>query len=161
MKFFLRPLTVDLLTWLAVFVTGCLLPVGALAKGDSPGFSMEGTVKNVSVSGGRIHFEFTGIFRISQYHGISSSTVEIDCKHGVSATVLQGDPFFSMSPDGRAGALRPAGELLKILRTAVKDNRVVKFELYDVKMAVGKDKDFGDFTLSDATVVRATDADLQ
>jgi len=31
----------------------------------------------------------------------------------------------------------------------------------DVKMAVGTGKDYGDFTLSDAAVVRATDADLR
>ena len=144
-----------------VIAFSLLLPAVALAKGDGVGFTMEGTVTNMSVTGESIHFTFTGTFRISQYHGLSHSVVEIDCKHGVPATVSQGDPFFAMSSDGRAGALRPAGELLKILKAAVEHNRVVKFELYDVRMAVGKDKDFGAFTLTDAAVVRATDADLR
>ena len=144
-----------------VIVLSLLLPVVALAKGDGVGFSMEGTVTNISVSGESIHFTFTGTFRISQFHGLQSSVVEIDCKRGVSATVSQGDPFFAMSSDGRAGALRPQGELLKILKAAVKHSRVVKFELYDVKMAVGKGKNYGDFTLLDAAVLRATDADLR
>ena len=144
-----------------VIALSLLLPVVALAKGDGVGFSMEGTVTNMSASGGSIHFTFTGTFRISQFHGLHNSVVEIDCKRGVSATVSQGDPFFAMSSDWRAGALRPAGELLKILRAAVEHNRVVKFELYDLKLAVGIGKDYGDFTLSDAAVVRATDADLR
>ncbi len=138
-----------------------LLPVVALAKGDGVGFSMEGTVTNISASGESIRFTFTGTFRISQFHGLQNSVVAIDCKRGVSATASQGDPFFAMSSDGRAGALRPAGELLKILKAAVEHNRVVKFELYDVKMAVGNGKNHGDFRLLDAAVVRATDADLR
>ena len=144
-----------------VIIVSLLLPIVALAKGDGVGFSMEGTVTNISVRGESIHFTFTGTFRISQFHGSQKSVVEIDCKHGVSAALSQGDPFFAMSSDGRAGAIRPAGELLKILRAAVEHNRTVKFELYDVKIAVGKDKDYGHFTLSDARVIRATDADLR
>src|ERR1041385_1585946 len=138
-----------------------LLPVVALAKGDGIGFSMEGTVTNISVDGERIHFTFSGTFRISQFRGSEHSVVEIDCQRGVSAAVSQGDPFFAMSSDGRAGALRPAGELLKILKAAVEHGRVVKFELYNVKLAVGKGRNHGDFTLSDAAVVRITDADLR
>lgn len=99
-----------------------LMPVIALAKGDGVGFSMEGTVTNISVSGEQIHFTFTGTFRIDQYHRMQHSTVTIDCTHGVSATVLQGNPFFAMSSNWRAGALRPAGELLNILQTAVEHN---------------------------------------
>src|SRR5213592_4717085 len=146
-----------------VIALSLLLPVVALAKGDGVGFSMEGTVTNISVSGERIHFTFTGTFRISQFRGSHASVVEIDCKRGVSATVSQGDPFFAMSSDGRAGALRPRGELLKILTAAVEHGRVVKFELYDVKMAIGnrRRKNYGDFTLLDAAVLRATDADLR
>ena len=146
-----------------VVALSLLLPIVALAKGDGAGFTMEGTVTNISTSliGGSIHFTFTGTFRISQYHGLARSVVEIDCKHGVSATVYQGDPFFAMSSDWRAGALRPAGELLKILKAAAEHNRVVNFELYDVKIAAGKDKDYGAFALTDAAVVRATDADLR
>ena len=144
-----------------VIAFGLLLPVVALAKGDGVGFSMEGTVTNISTSGEGIHFTLTGTFRISQFRGLEHSVIEIDCKRGVSATVSQGNPFFAMSSDGRAGALRPQGELLKILKAAVEHSRVVKFELYDVKMAVGKGKNYGDFTLLDAAVVRATDADLR
>ena len=138
-----------------------LVPVIALAKGDGVGFSMEGTVTNISVSGENIHFTFTGTFHIDQYHGMQHSAVTIDCTHGVSATVFQGDPFFAMTSDWRGGSLQPDGDLLKILKAAVEHNRVVKFELYDVKMAMGEGKDYGAFTLSDAGVVRATDADLR
>lgn len=140
-----------------------LLPVVALAKGDGVNFWMEGAVTDVSTSliSESIHFTFIGTFHIDQYHGTQHSAVVIDCKDGVSATVFQGDLFFAMSSDWRSGALRPAGALLKILKAAVEHNRMVKFELYDVEMAVGSGKNFGAFTLSDAGVVRATDADLQ
>jgi hypothetical protein len=150
-----------------VIALGLLLPAVAQAKGDGLAFGMEGRVANVSIStnGESIHFTFKGVFRIDQYHDTEQATqhssVEIDCKGGVSATVSQGDPFYSMTPDGRGGALRPKGQLLKILNAAVQHNRVVKFELYDVKIAVGNGKNFQDFTLTDATVVRATDADLK
>ena len=138
-----------------------LLPIAALAKGDGVGFSMEGTVTNISVSSESIHFAFTGTFHISQYHGFRHSVVEINCQRGISATVFQGEPFFAMSSDRRLGALRGKGELLKILQAAAEHNRIVKFELYDVKMAVGDGQDFNAFTLADAGVVRATDADLR
>jgi hypothetical protein len=148
--------------FMKLVTAGCLLlPNIVLAKGDGVGFTMEGTVANISISGERIHFTFTGTFYITQFHRQQKSVVEIDCKHGVSATVSQGDPFFAMSTDGRAGAIRPAGELLKILRAAVEHKRSVKFELYDVGLTVGEGKDFGHFTLTDARVVRASDADLR
>lgn len=137
-----------------------LLPAIVPGKSDVPGFFMKGAVANVSASGGRIHFTFTGTFRISQYHRFRRSTVEIDCKRGISATVYQGDLFVAEAPDGRSGAVRPAGALLKILDAAADHNRVVNFELYDVKMTMGTGNDFGAFMLSDAGVVRATDADL-
>ena len=50
-----------------VIAFGLLLPVVALAKGDGVGFSMEGTVTNISTSGEGIHFTFTGTFRISHF----------------------------------------------------------------------------------------------
>lgn len=143
-----------------VIAVSLLLPIVALAKGDGVGFTMEGMVTNVVVRGEHIQFTFIGTFRISQFRGIRNSVIELDCKHGVSATVSQGDPFFAMSADGRAGAVRPVGALQKILRAAATHNRSVKIELYDVKMEIGKGKDYGHFTLSDAKVVRATDAEL-
>ena len=80
------------------------------------------------------------------------------------ATIEDAEPISALltaNAPGRGGALRPKGQLLKILNAAVQHNRVVKFELYDVKKAVGNGKNFQDFTLTDATVVRATDADLK
>lgn len=144
-----------------VIAASLLLPIAALAKGGGVGFTMDGTVTNVTVSGENIQFTFTGTFRMSQFRGIRKSVVEIDCEHGVSATVSQGEPFFAMSSDGRAGAIRPAGALLKIFRATAERNRKITIELRDVKMEIGKDHDYGHFTLSDAKVIRATDADLR
>lgn len=144
-----------------VVAISLLLPNVALTKGQGVGFTMEGTITSVSAMGKEIHFTFTGTFYISQFLDQKKSVVEIDCSQGISATVSQGDPFFAMSTDGRAGAIRPSGELLKILNAAAKHRRTVKFELYDVRLAHGKDNDYGHFTLTGAKVVRATDADLR
>ncbi len=136
-----------------VIAFSLLLSVVDLAKGEGVGFSMEGTVTNLNGSGESIRFTFNSTIRVGQSRGLQKAVIEIDCKHGVSATVSQGDPFFALSSNGRRSGIRPAGELLKILRAAVAQNRKVKFELDDVKMAVGKGKDYGHFTLSNTKVV--------
>ena len=150
--------------WVAYFsLRSRLSPRG---KGDGVGCWMEGTVTNVSTNGESIHFTFTGTFHIGQWHGKQHSTIAIDCSRGVQATVFQGDPFFPMSyswwthSSVPVGGLGPAGTLLKLLKAAVEDKRVMDFELYDVKMAIGNGKDLGPFTLLNAGVIRASDPNL-
>jgi hypothetical protein len=82
----------------------------------------------------------------------------VHCKSGISATVSQAEPFFAMSVDWRGGALRQKGELFKILKTAAERGSAVKFQLTQPKMDFGRDQNF---TLTDAIVIRATDADLR
>jgi hypothetical protein len=141
----------------AVLVTSCLA-VLAHAKGDGVGLWMEGTVSKVRSDGQRIHLMVTGRFWFEQYRGTARSVVEVDGSRGVSAAVVQGQPFFAMSSDWRAGSIRLIGALLAILETAGRHHRPVRFELTEAKLVFGRD---GGFAVADAAVLRATDADLR
>jgi hypothetical protein len=125
------------------------------------GFWMEGRVTNVALIGERIQFQITGRFWFTQLPpegATKPQVIEVHGKDGISAIVSQAEPFFAMSTDWRAGAIRKNGELLKILRTAAERGSVVKFELTQPRMDFGVDQSF---SISHATVVRATDVDLK
>jgi hypothetical protein len=142
------------------FVIGLnlLFPLVVLAKGDGVGFSMEGVLTNFSVSGEICHFTFTGTFHITQWHGISHSTVEIDCKHGFSATVTQYRFFVATHPYLNAAAVRnDPNALSAILKVAAERGRMIKFELVAPKITFG---DMGSITNLESAVERATDWDL-
>jgi hypothetical protein len=125
------------------------------------GFWMEGTVTNVTQLDGRLQFQLSGRFWFAQFPPDSPKQVEIEV-HGkggtFAATVSQSEPFFAMTSNWRAGALRKKGELFRILKTAEERGRAVRFELGQPKMEFGTDQSF---TLLGASVVRATDADLR
>ena len=141
-------------------VSSVVVATSAFAKGGGVGFWMEGTITNVTVAGDRIQFELTGRFWLEQFPDgrPPRQMIEVDCKRGISATVSQAEPFFAMTSDWRGGAIRQKGELLKILKTAAQRGRVVKFEMMQPKMEFGRDQSF---RLTDAAVIRATDADLR
>jgi hypothetical protein len=152
MKSHLAPLT------FLFFVVCCLLPAKLAAKGEGVGFWMEGTVSEVKAAGDQIHFILKGKFWFVQYDGaLSPQRIEVDCKHGISATVHQNDPFFAFSTDWGAGAIQEAGGLLRILKAAVAPGRTIKFELLEPKITFDSKQNI---TLTDAAVIRATDADL-
>ena len=135
-----------------------LLPVTALAKGDGVGFTMEGTLTNFTATGESYRFTFTGIFHITQWRGVSHSTVEIDCKHGFSATVTQNSFFVATHPSLNAAAVRnDPNALSNILKAAAEHGRLLKFELANPKITFGNS---GSITNLESAVVRATDWDL-
>jgi hypothetical protein len=142
------------------FVIGLslLIPLLALAKGDGIGFTMEGTLTNFSMSGTNCHFVFTGTFQITQWHHISSTTIEMDCKHGFPATVTQNWFFVATHPTANAAAVRnDPNALAKILERAAARGRVIKFELVNPRITYGN---AGSITELQSAVVRATDWDL-
>ncbi|MBM3883233.1 MAG: hypothetical protein FJ387_26565 [Verrucomicrobia bacterium] len=137
-----------------------LFAVSAFGKGGGVGFWMEGTLTNITVTGDRIQFQLTGRFWMEQFPDgrPPRQLIEVDCKRGVSATVSQAEPFFAMTSDWHGGAIRQKGALLKILKAAAEHGRVVRFQMLQPKLEFGRD---GSFTLTDAAVIRATDADLR
>ena len=137
---------------------GLLLPCVALAKGDGVGFTMSGTLTNFSISGETCHFTFTGTVKITQWHGASSSAVEIVCTNGFAATVSQNHFFVATHPTLNAAAVRNDPKALSgILKVAAERGRVIKFELADPKITFGGRGHIKDLECS---VVRATDWDL-
>jgi hypothetical protein len=121
---------------------------------------MEGTVKNVALVDGRIRFDVAGRFWMSQFPPNSREkvAVEVHPNGTFPAAVSQAAPFFAMTTDWRGGAIRPDGELLRILQAAERRGSVVKFEISQPKMEFGPDQSF---TLTQAIVSRATDAELR
>jgi hypothetical protein len=141
-----------------VFGLGLLVPLLTLAKGDGVDFTMEGTLTNFSLSGTNCHFTFTGTFQITQWHHNSSTTIEMDCKHGFPATVSQNGFFVATHPTANAAAVRNNPDALsKILELAAARGRVIKFELINPKITYGN---AGNITELQSAVVRATDWDL-
>ena len=135
-----------------------LLPCVALAKGGAVGFTMSGTLTNFSVSGEACHFTFTGTVQITQWHGVSHSTIEIDCTNGFAATVTQNQFFVATHPTLNAAAVRNDSKALSgILKIAAERGRVIRFELADPKITFG---DRGQIINLESAVVRATDWDL-
>jgi hypothetical protein len=132
-----------------------LLPAVAFAKGNGVGFTMEGTVTNFHASGQSYHFIFTGTFHITRWYGLTNSTVQIDCKQGVPATVTQCSFFVATYPNANAAQVRNnTNALLHILKAADESGKVIKFELADPKIAFGNG---GSITNLESEVVRATD----
>lgn len=148
------------LSTLAIVGLALLLPALAQAKGNGTSCSMEGKVTKVTIDGQNIRFEFEGQFRITQWNQDRPSPTElvIDCKAGTSTTVNQGEPFFAMTTNWHGGAIQTAGALARILLAAAERGNVVKFELTDSQLTIGPGAAFG---LQNATVIRATDADLK
>ncbi len=135
-----------------------LLPCVALAKGDGVGFTMSGTLTNFNISGETCHFTFTGTVRITQWHGIFHSTVEIVCTNGFGATVTQNQFFVATHPTLNAAAVRNDPKALSaILKIAAEHGRVIKFELAHPKITFD---DRGQIKNLESAVVRATDWDL-
>jgi hypothetical protein len=135
-----------------------LLPCVAMAKGDGVGFTMSGTLMNFNVSDETCHFTFTGTVQITQWHGVSHSTVEIVCTNGFAATVTQNQFFVATHPTLNAAAVRNDPKALSgILKIAAERGRVIKFELADPKITFG---DRGQIRNLESAVVRATDWDL-
>jgi hypothetical protein len=126
----------------------------------SVGSGMEGSITNIIETDQRIQFTLTGWFWLTQYPegGTNKQTIMIDCRHGVEASVNNGDRFVAMTRDGRAGAVRNGkGTLLKLLQTAAQRGASVKFELMRPKIDFGENS----FTLKGADVWKVTDIDLQ
>lgn len=141
----------------AVFLT----PTKSYAKGEGVGFWMEGTITEVTTEdAGRIRFKLRGKVWFEQYNGTSTTPqrIEVDCQKGAWVTVRQNDPFFAFTSDWRGGALSPDGALLRIVKAAAARKLTVKFEL--LKPALTFDG-HNNLTVTDATVIRATDADLK
>jgi len=141
-------------------VIGCIFPATLGAKGGGVGFWMEGTVTEVQAAGDQIHFTLKGRFWFEQYPDGSRSPqkVEVDCRNSISVTVHQNDPFFAFTADWRGGAIQGRGGLLRILKAAVAPGRNIKFELLEPKIVFDPKQSI---TLTDAAVIRATDADLR
>jgi hypothetical protein len=135
-----------------------LLPCAALAKGGGVGFTMSGTLTNFSANEETCHFTFKGTVQITQWSGVSPSTVEIVCTNGFTATVSQNHFFVATHPTVNAAAVRNDPEALTaLLKIAAERGRVIKFELADPKITFG---DRGQIKHLESTVVRATDWDL-
>jgi hypothetical protein len=136
----------------------CLLLVSLHAKGGGVGFWMEGTVADVTAEGDRIKFHLKGQFRFHQYRDSQTpQIIKVNCENGITAVVHQAEPFFAFTPDWSAGAIQDKGGLLRILKAAVERGLVVRFELLEPQIAFDARQNI---TLTDAAVVRATDADL-
>jgi hypothetical protein len=147
--------TLAVLLAIGVSVVPCLTS----AKGEGVGLWMEGTVSNLHVVDDQIHFfVLTGRFWFEQYRGTKRSSIEVDGRRGLSVTLTQAQPFFAMSTDWRAGAIRKEGSLSALMKAAAQSNRVMRFELLDARL------DFGSgsrFAVDSARVIRATDGDLR
>jgi len=135
-----------------------LLPCVVLAKGDGVGFTMSGTLTNFNASGETCRFTFTGTVQITQWHGVSHSTVKIVCTNGFAATVTQNQFFVATHPILNAAAVRNDPKALSgILKIAAERGRVIRFELANPKIGFG---DRGQIKNLESAVVRATDWDL-
>ena len=119
---------------------------------------MEGTVSNVTAEGDKIQFHLKGQFRFEQYpDGHTPQVIKVDGEKGIYASVHQADPFFAFTTDWGGGSIQNKGGLLRILKAAAERGNVVRFELLEPQLAFDA---WHNITLSDAAVVRATDADL-
>jgi len=111
-----------------------LLPAGVLAKGEGVGLWMEGQVSDVRAEGQNIRLVLIGHFWLDQHRGTQASVVEVrDLRTGGPATIpavlTQGRPFFAMTENWGAGAIRKSGALLAILQAAAGTGKSVKLEL--------------------------------
>jgi len=119
---------------------------------------MEGTVSNLEIQGEKLRFVLTGRFSFKQWRGRTESSVDVDGSRGIPVTVVQAKPFYAMTEDGRGAAIREKGALAAILQAAAGHKRVVRFQLVDARLVFGRE---GRFTVAQAGVIRATDADLR
>jgi hypothetical protein len=119
---------------------------------------MEGTVSDVATTPQGISFRLKGRFWFSKYSGSTPTIIDVDGKDGIAATVRQADPFFAFTADWGGGSIQEPGGLLRILRKASEQGGVVKFELREPSLKFDSKQVLA---LTDAAVVRATDADLK
>ena len=134
-----------------------LLPASVLGKGDGVALRMEGTVSKLEFLGDKAHFILTGRFSFKQWRGQTESSVDVDGSRGIPITVVQAKPFYAMTEDGHGATIREKGALAGILQAAAERKRVVRFQLLDAKLVFGRG---GSFKVTQAAVIRATDADL-
>jgi hypothetical protein len=148
------------LTSIALLLASLLLASAAQAKGDGVALRMEGTVSNLEIQGEKLRFLLTGNFSFKQWRGRdqTESSVDVDGSRGIAVTVVQSKPFYAMTEDGHGAAIREEGALASILRAAAEHKRLVKFQLIDAKLTFGRG---GSFEVTQAAVIRATDADLR
>jgi hypothetical protein len=123
------------------------------------GFSMRGTVADVSLADEKIHFRFKGWTTLFQYPegGTNKQVIKVNCERGVSATVTP-DSFVAMTEDWGAGSVQnDKGRLLKILTSAAERGTEVRMSIVQPKMNFG----MKGFELLDAKVHRITDIELR
>ena len=124
---------------------------------------MEGTVADVVPVGDHIQCRLKGRIWFDQYSdqnppSFAPQKIEVDCSQGISVTLHQNNPFFAFTADWNGGAIQEKGGLLRILKAAGGGDRKVKFELLEPNIIFDSKEHI---TLTDAAVIRATDADLR
>ena len=145
---------------ITLLLLGLLVGNCAFAKGEGIALRMEGTVSNLEIQGEKLRFVLTGRFSFKQWRGRdqTESSVDVDGRRGIPVTVVQAKPFFAMTEDGHGAAIREKGALARILQAAAEHKRVVRFQMVDARLVFGRE---GRFTVAQAGVIRATDADLR
>ena len=142
----------------SIVFLACLHPP-ALAKGGGVGYWLEGTISSVHVDGSRIELVIAGSLTLDQYHEGPSTrqSIHYECARGIAASLAQWKPFFIMSADWHAGALRGSGELGRLAQATLKRGNVIKLEMLNPKI------DFADgqCPIVKADVIRATDPELK
>ena len=146
----------------AAAAIACALHTGAAhAKGEQVRLWMEGQVSDVRSDGRTIRLVLSGRFAFEQYRGGERSLVEVkDWRGGpasIPAVLTQGRPFYAMTEDWGAGALRKSGALLAILQAAAGTDRVVRLELASARLNFAS----GALAVESAIVRRASDSSLR
>ena len=142
-----------------ILLLAVLLPTLSYAKGEHVGIWMQGTITELKTNGDKIHFRLSGKLWLVQYRtGEKPAHVEVKTAKPASVTISQNKLFFAMSADGRGGAVRKKGALLKIIKAAIQHKRSIKFQLVDPVIDFGAKENF---KLIHSRVIRATDADLR
>jgi hypothetical protein len=147
----------------AAAAIACVLQAGAAqAKGEQVRLWMEGQVSDVRSDGRTIRLVVSGRFVFEQYRRGERSLVEVkDWRGGpasIPAVLTQGRPFYAMTDDRGAGALRKSGALLSILQAAAGTDRIVRLELANARLNFANG---GALAVESAIVRRATDASVR
>jgi hypothetical protein len=147
----------------AAAAIACALQAGAAhAKGEQVRLWMEGQVSDVRSDGRTIRLVLSGRFAFEQYRGGERSLVEVkDWRGGpasIAAVLTQGRPFYAMTEDWGAGALRKSGALLAILQAAAGTDRTIRLELASARLNFASG---GALAVESAIVRRASDASLR
>jgi hypothetical protein len=147
----------------AAAAIACALHTGAAhAKGEQVRLWMEGQVSDVRSDGQTIRLVLTGRFTFEQQRTGERSLVEVKSWRGgpasIPAALTQGRPFYAMTDDWGAGALRKSGALLSILQAAAGTDRVVRLELASARLNFASG---GALAVESAIVRRASDSSLR